>query len=40
MGLEYNTQLKVTLIGQQILNAEPTGVFGQFVARLIIAYRF
>ena len=40
MGLEYNTKLKVTLIGQQILNAEPTGVFGQFVTRLIIAYRF
>ena len=40
LGLEYNTQLKVTLLGQQIINAEPGGDFGQFVARLILGYRF
>ena len=40
LGLEYNTQLKVTLLGQQILNAEPGGGFDQFVARLILGYRF
>ena len=40
LGLEYNTQLKVTLLGQQILNAESGGDFDQFVARLILGYRF
>jgi hypothetical protein len=39
-GLEYNTKLKVTLIGQQILNTGPSGDFGHFVARLIFGYRF
>ena len=27
LGLEFNSQIKVTLIGQQILNADPTGNF-------------
>tara|TARA_B100001027_G_C16235713_1_gene316916 strand:+ start:33 stop:806 length:774 start_codon:yes stop_codon:yes gene_type:complete len=40
LGLEYNAQLKVTLLGQQILNADPAGDFGQFVTRLFIGYRF
>ena len=40
LGLEYNTQLKITLIGQQLLNTDPNGEFGLLVARLIIAYRF
>ena len=40
LGLEYNTKLKITLIGQKILNAEPLGNFDQFVARLIVGYRF
>ena len=40
LGLEYNTQLKVTLLGQQILNAKPAGDFGQFITRLVIGYRF
>tara|TARA_Y200000002_G_scaffold225692_1_gene186306 strand:- start:1445 stop:2218 length:774 start_codon:yes stop_codon:yes gene_type:complete len=40
VGLEYNTQLKVTILGQQILNANPAGEFGQFVTRLIIGYKF
>ena len=40
LGLEYNTQLKITLIGQQLLNTNPNGEFGLFVARLIIGYRF
>ena len=40
LGLEYNTQLKVTLLGQQIFNADPAGDFGQFVTRLFIGYRF
>lgn len=40
LGLEYNTQLKVTLIGQQLLNNDPEGDFGRFVARLIVGYRF
>ena len=39
-GLEYNTKLKVTLIGQQILNTDPSGDFDNFVARLIFGYRF
>ena len=40
LGLEFNSQIKVTLIGQQILNADPTGNFRRFIARLIIGYRF
>ena len=40
LGLEYNTQLKITLIGQRLLNTDPNGEFGLLVARLIIAYRF
>ena len=40
LGLEYNTQLKVSLIGQQILNSDPSGDFGRVVARLIVGYRF
>ena len=40
LGLEYNSQLKITLIGQQLLNADPNGEFGLLVARLIIGYRF
>lgn len=40
LGLEYNTQLKITLIGQQLLNNDPEGDFGRFVTRLIVGYRF
>lgn len=40
LGLEYNTQLKITLVGQQLVNADPSGNFGRFVARLIVGYRF
>ena len=40
LGLEYNTQLKITLIGQQLLNVDPNGELGKFVARLIVGYRF
>ena len=40
LGLEYNSQLKISLIGQQLLNTDPNGEFGLLVARLIIGYRF
>ena len=40
LGFEYNTQLKMTLVGQQLVNADPSGNFGRFVARLIVGYRF
>jgi hypothetical protein len=40
LGIEYNTQLKVTLHGQQLLNTDPQGDFNRFVTRLIVAYRF
>ena len=40
LGFEYNTQLKITLAGQQLVNTDPSGNFGQFVARLIVGYRF
>ena len=40
LGFEYNTQLKITLVGQQLVNADPSGNFGRFVARLIVGYRF
>ena len=40
LGLAYNTQLKVTFHGQQLLNANPQSEFNQFVARLSVAYRF
>ena len=40
LGIEYNTQLKVTLHGQQLLNTDQEGDFGRFVTRLIVAYRF
>jgi hypothetical protein len=39
-GLEYNKKVKITLIGQQILNSDPEGDFDQIVARLIFSYRF
>ena len=40
LGIEYNTQLKITLHGQQLLNTDPQGDFNRFVTRLIVAYRF
>lgn len=40
LGIEYNTQLKITLYGQQLLNNDPQGDFNRFVTRLIVAYRF
>ena len=40
LGLEYNTQLKISLIGQQLLNTDRNGEFGLLVARLIIGYSF
>ena len=40
LGMEYNTKLKVTLLGQQLLNTVRKSPFGQFVARLIVSYRF
>ncbi|MDA8948380.1 hypothetical protein N9H57_04500 [Flavobacteriaceae bacterium] len=40
LGIEYNTQLKITLHGQQLLNTKPEGEFNRFVTRLVIAYRF
>jgi len=40
LGIEYNTQLKITLYGQQLLNTDPQGDFNRFVTRLIVAYRF
>ena len=40
LGIEYNTQLKVTLHGQQLLNTDQEGDFGRFVTRLIVAYHF
>ena len=39
-GLEYNKKVKITLIGQQILNSDPEGDFNHIVARLIFSYRF
>ena len=40
MGLEYNSQLKLILIGQQLINVTPESDFGKFIFRLSIAYRF
>lgn len=40
LGIEYNTQLKITLHGQQLLNTDPQGEFNRFISRLIVAYRF
>jgi hypothetical protein len=40
LGIEYNTQLKVMLHGQQLLNTDPEEDFGRFVTRLIVAYHF
>ena len=40
LGIEYNTQLKITLYAQQLLNTDSQGSFNRFVTRLIVAYRF
>ena len=40
LGLEYNSQLKLILIGQQLVNATPESDFGKFVLRLSLTYRF
>jgi len=40
LGMEYNSQFKFTLLGQQLLNTVSESSFGQFVARLIVSYRF
>tara|TARA_B100000886_G_C20420366_1_gene491288 strand:+ start:1861 stop:2634 length:774 start_codon:yes stop_codon:yes gene_type:complete len=40
LGIEYNTQLKIMLYGQKLLNNDPQGDFNRFVTRLIVAYRF
>lgn len=40
IGIDYNRQLKLSLYGQQLLNATPQSALRLFVARLIVAYRF
>jgi hypothetical protein len=40
IGLEYNTQLKVILHGQQLLPSFAQGDYNRFTARLTLAYRF
>jgi hypothetical protein len=40
IGIAYNSQLKLSIYGQQLLNTSPESEFNQFVARLVAAYRF
>lgn len=40
LGLEYNAQLKLILIGQQVVNTTSESDFGKFIFRLSVAYRF
>ena len=40
LGLEYNSKLKLILIGQQLINATSNSDFGKLVLRLSLAYRF
>lgn len=40
LGIECNTQLKITLHGQQLTNTDPEAEFKRFVTRLVVAYRF
>ncbi len=40
IGIDYNSQLKLSIYGQQLLNTSPESEFNQFVARLVAAYRF
>jgi hypothetical protein len=39
-GIDYNTQLKLIFLGQQIVNASQESIYGRFVARLTLAYKF
>ena len=39
-GIDYNTQLKLIFLGQQIVNTSPDSIYGRVVARLTLAYKF
>ena len=39
-GIDYNTQLKLIFLGQQIVNTSPDSIYGGVVARLTLAYKF
>jgi hypothetical protein len=40
LGLDYNTQLKIILHGQQLVNTVSQSELKRFVTRLTVAYRF